>query len=370
MKVLFLANHFNTGGITTYIMTLSRALIGRGHSVLVASSGGNMVGDLELLGARHVPFAFNVKCDIHPRVLFILPRLGAMIRRERVGIIHAQTRFTQVNAALASRLCGVPYVTTCHGFFNPHWGRRLLPLWGRRVIAVSAPVERHLLSDLRVASAGIALIPNGIDPARFVLPEDKARVDLRHQWGLGDEPLVGIIARLSDVKGHRFLIDAMPMVLAKHPRAKCLIFGDGPMENALKALAKERGLGTSVIFYPVVNRTCEILPLLDVFVMPSLQEGLGLSVLEAAAMGIPAVVSRVGGLPDIVKEGVTGLLVEPADSKALAHAISSLLTDKARALAMGRNAREFVLNNFSADKMVDETLQIYTSIVGIGKDRS
>ena len=363
MTILLLANHSNTGGITTYLMTLTRAFIARGHRVVLASSGGNMVPEIEKLGAIHVCFGFDLKCEVHPRVFFQSFRLADLIRDHKVDIIHAQTRVTQMSAALASRLSGIPYVSTCHGFFKPHLGRRILPLWGQRVIAVSAPVKEHLIRDFKLPVKAVALIANGIDLGSFtpLLPE--ARTTLRRQWGVPDSPVVGIVARLSDVKGHQFLIEAMPRVLDVIPTAKCFIFGNGPLEAALKAMVKTRGLDAAVLFYPVVNRTAEVLPLLDVFVMPSLQEGLGLAVLEAAAMSIPAVASRVGGLIDAVQDKYTGLLVGPGDPAALAKAIIVLLSDKKRARSMGENARDFVVRNFSAETMAEATLSAYQSVI-------
>ena len=363
MTILFLANHFNTGGITTYLMTLARGLIQRGHKVYVATSGGNMVTALEALGAAHVTYNFNVKCEVHPRVFILAPRLAALIKNEKIDIIHAQTRVTQMSAALASRLSGVPYVSTCHGFFKPHPGRRLLPLWGRCVIAISAPVNNHLMHDFHLSPDQTALIPNGIDLQLFTPLEPSAQINLRQRWNVGDCPTVGIVARLSAVKGHAFLIDAMLKVRASIPNVKCLIFGSGSLESSLKEKVQAIGLEAVVKFYPVVNRTSEVLPLIDIFVQPSLQEGLGLAVLEAAAMGIPAIASRVGGLPDVVKDGQTGIFVPPKDSKTLAQAIITLFSDPAQIKTLGQNARAFAIKNFSAEIMTTATLAMYKGVL-------
>ena len=364
MTILLLANHFNAGGITTYLLTLSRGFVDQGHRVIVVSSGGEMVEVLEGAGVRHIHFALNLKCEVHPRIIVLALRLAKLVCDEKVDVIHAQTRTTQMCAAIASRMTGVPTVSTCHGFFRPHIGRKLLPLWGKRVIAISTVVKKHLVDDFHLAPQRIALIPNGIDTARFLPLSLSARSGLRGQWGLGEEPVLGIVARLSDVKGHQFLVGAMSTVLEKFPGTKCLIFGSGPMERSLKAQVLEAGLEKHVLFYPVVNRTAEVLPLLDLFVMPSLQEGLGLSVLEAAAMGIPSVVSRVGGLPEVVMDGETGLLVSPQDPCALAGAICALLSDPSRLRVMGMKAREFVLSQYSAGPMTEQTLALYQSVAG------
>jgi glycosyltransferase involved in cell wall biosynthesis len=364
MTVLFLANHFNTGGITTYIQTLARALIARGHTVIAGSSGGNMVPRLEALGARHVHLELNIKSEAHPRIWTQVPRMAGLIRTAGVDIVHAQTRVTQMSAALTAIVTGVPYVSTCHGFFNPHPGRRLFPLWGRRVIAISSPVREHLRRDLGVSSSKIVLVPNGIDLEQFTPLDREGIAARRRQWDLGGGPTLGIVARLSDVKGHEYLVEAMPQILKAVPNAVCLIFGDGPQASKIKAQIESLGLSAAVRMFPVIDRTAEVLPLMDVFVMPSVQEGLGLAVIEAAAMGVPAVVSRVGGLPDVVSDGETGLLVPSRDPQALAQAVVALLSDPGRARRMGLRARETACRTFSGTVMADATIDIYRQVLG------
>lgn len=363
MKILFLTNHFNPGGVTTYVLTLARSLSDQGHEVIVGSSGGALLPELQASGVRHVFFPFDVKCDIHPRLIKAAALLAVFSRSEKVDIIHAQTRVTQVAASIASSISGAVALSTCHGFFRPHLGRRLFPCWGRAVIAISNPVKEHLIRDFGLSPAAIKLIPNGIDLGLFLPLLPDASQAVRRKWGIPDVLTFGIVARLSDVKGHQDLIRAIPLVLKAYPASQCLIFGEGPMEEVLKNQARALGLlGTTIRFFPVVNKTAEILPLLDVFVMPSLQEGLGLSVLEAAAMKIPSVVTRVGGLPEIVRDQDTGLIVNPRDPAHLAAALVDLLSNPSKRIAMGEKARDFVMANYTASAMVDSTKALYETV--------
>lgn len=360
MTILLLANHLDAGGIASYVATLAREFVRRGDRVIVASAGGSLVPSLDPAGVKHVPFSFRVKSGIHPCIFLQIPALVRLVQKERVQIIHAQTRVTQTAAALVSRLTGVPYVSTCHGFFRPHWGRRILSLWGKKVIAISFPVKEHLLHDLGVSGDKVVLVSNGIDLSRFQPSTDSERQALRVRWGIEhDAPVVGIVARFSDVKGHQYLIEAMPEVLAGFPRTTCLLFGQGPLEGVLKEMVRQKGLEKKILFYPVVDQTAVVLPLLDICVMPSVQEGLGLSALEAGAMEIPTVASRVGGLPEVVRDGETGLLVPSRDPKALAAAMLTLLADLPRARLMGKKARVFVNEHYNAQRMADETRVVY-----------
>lgn len=350
MNILLMANHFNTGGITSYLLNLSRGLSAQGHKVWIVSAGGNCVGLLSP-GVEHVRMDIRVKSEVHPKVWLALAALAALVKQEKIGIIHANTRVTQVMAALVSRRTGVPFVSTCHGFFKPRFFRRLFPCWGRGVIAISKGVREHLLSDFHLDPARVYLILNGIDVEQF----KRSLLQRPAQAG----PVVGIIARLSDVKGIDVLIKAFPAVRAQFAQAKLWIVGEGPQEKYLRGLVEGLGLAGCVRFEPVVNRTADILPMFDVFVMPSLQEGLGLSVIEAQAAGIPVVASNVGGLPDLIEDGKTGMLAPVGQSDALAQKIIAVLKNPAQAAAMAAAARAQVEQNFSLTRMTQETIGFY-----------
>jgi len=164
------------------------------------------------------------------------------------------------------------------------------------------------------------------------------------------------------VKGHKTLISAMKKVIEKIPDAKLLIVGEGKIEGELKSLASDLYLEESVHFYPIVNDTPSVLSLLDCFVMPSLQEGLGLSIMEAQAMALPVVASRVGGIPSLIKDGKTGFLVTPANEEELSRALIDCLMNKEKAKTVGRAARRFIEENFPAGKMAEATIEIYEKL--------
>src|SRR3989338_7277652 len=359
MNILLLTSHFDTGGITSYVTTLSAGLYRAGHRVIVVSAGGDAVGVLEKTGARHVRMDIRVKSEAHPKIYLGLPRLAALIRADDIDIIHAQTRVTQVMAFWLSRMTGKPFVSTCHGFFKPRWFRKVFSCWGQGVIAISRGVREHLIKDFNVNPDSVHLVPNGIDMSCYPFTDEVLRRQKRVQWSVDGSPVIGIIARLSDVKGIDVLIRAMPSVVASFPRVWLMIVGQGPQENDLRMLVDQLGLEKSVDFRSTVQSTADILPAFDVFVMPSLQEGLGLSVMEAMAAGISVVASNVGGLPDLVKDGQTGFLTPVGDSAALGKRINAMLGDPVRALNMARAARTLMEKEFSAERMVEGTIKVY-----------
>ena len=363
MNILFLSTHLNTGGITSYLLTLAKGLRRRGHRIFLATSGGNTQEEFKKIGADLIPLNIHTKSELDPRIYLAMGPLKNLVQENRIDVIHAQTRITQVMGELLHKITKRPYISTCHGFFKKRLSRRIFPCWGNRVIAISEAVSEHLHKDFGILEEKIVLIPNGIDLEEFPLIKDEQKQFNRQKFHLGDNPIIGIIARLSDVKGQDILIWAMKKVLEKIPQAQLLLIGEGKEETALRAHVKDLKLENHVHFYPIVNKTAESLSLLDVFVMPSRQEGLGLSVMEAQASGLAVVASRVGGLPSLIEHEKTGLLVSPEDIEGLADAIIRVIQDKQLAYNLGSAARAFIQKKYSADRMVGKTLEVYETLV-------
>lgn len=359
MNILFITNHLNTGGITSYVFTLANGLRKNGHKVFIASSGGVLGVKFRESGLESIHVPMNTKKEIGPGVILSAFKLSGIIRENKIDIIHSHSRTTQVLGCLLSRLTGAGHVFTCHGFFKRRLLRRLFPCWGGRVIAISEQVKAHLIRDFRLDESKIAMIHNGIDLNRFQARSLEFKVQGKSKLGLSEGPVIGIIARLSDVKGHRYLIEAMKIVLEKFPSANLLIVGSGKMQQELTQVVKTLGIDRSLFFMPEVQDATEALGLMDVFVMPSLKEGLGLALMEAMAMGLAVIGSNVGGIKTLVQNGTSGLLVEPADSRALAEAILGLLSDPEKRASLGSQAQLFIRQNFSQEKMVGETERAY-----------
>ncbi len=359
MNVLILTKHLNVGGITSYALTLGRGLKLKGHSVYIASSGGEMLSEFIKSGMVYIPIPIDTKSELSPRILKSLMRLAPYIREKHVNIIHANTRVTQVLAFWLNISTGVAYVSTCHGFFRPHFFRKVFHFWGKKVIAISDEVKKHLIHDLRTKEKNIEVVYNGVNITRYQILDTRYKIEARKEMGLKDGPVVGIIARLSDVKGHKYLIQAFKDILKDIPAAQLLIIGEGKMKDELEGLIKELNLENSVYLIPSVTNMQKALSVMDVFVMPSLQEGLGLSLMEAMAEGLAVVASDAGGIRNLIKDGFNGRLVAPKDVAGLARAIKELLNDKDKSAIYGANARKFIADNFSQTKMIDQTERVY-----------
>lgn len=364
MRILLLTTHLDFGGIGIYCISLARALIGLGHEVGIASSGGVLLPELKKYGIKHIQLGIRTKSEFSPFLWKALIKLEEIFKDDRPQIIHAQTRVAQVLAWMICKKTGIPYVSTCHGFFRPHLGRRLFGFWGKKVLAISEAVREHLVNDLKVKKEDICLIHNGIDVKKFQVPiSEKEKTAYKSRLGIKGGPVVGIIARLSPVKGHKFLLMAIKEILSRHPKAQLLIIGDGPLKKGLLELAIDLKLGERVFIEESTFDTRLPLSIMDVFVLPSLQEGLGLAVMEAMAAGVPVIGSNVGGVYSLIKDGRTGVLAPPADSGALAAALDRLLSDRKSALNMAENAKNLMREKFSLDEMAKKVEGVYNGVV-------
>ncbi|MDD4953998.1 MAG: glycosyltransferase family 4 protein [Candidatus Omnitrophica bacterium] len=365
MNILYLTNHLNVGGITSYVLTLGSNLKANGHNIYVASSQGELIPQLEKAGIGYISIPIKTKNELSPRMLLSLFMLRRAVRKYNIHIVHSQSRTTQVLGALLSKTEAVAHISTCHGFFKKRLSRRVFPCWGKRVIAISQQVKEHLINDFGVKEERIRLIHNGIDVDRFREQKPESRSQRKKDLGLGAGPVVGIVARLSDVKGHIYLIQAMKIVLEKFPTAQLLIVGEGKEKEKILGLISRLNLEKNIIWIPSAPDTAQVLSLLDIFVLPSLQEGLGLSLMEAMAAGLAVVGSDVGGIRTLIQDRVNGLLARPADSGALAEAISELLQDQGKRGSLGAKARDFIRGNFSAEKMAAQTIEVYSECLNV-----
>jgi glycosyltransferase involved in cell wall biosynthesis len=298
-------------------------------------------------------------------------RLVRLLRRERVDVLHTHTALAaNVLSRFAGRLAGTAVVSHLHiaNHFRPNRFARTVhraldngsARLAARVIAVSESTRDALVAQ-GYPPRLVEVVPNGID----VDAEAARRGDgLRAELGVdGETPLVGEIGRLCDVKGQRELIEAIALV----PGVHAVFVGDdleqgGAYRARLEALARERGAEARTHFLGYRSDAGAVLDQLDALVLPSWIEGMPLVVLEAMAHGKPVIATPVGGTPELVADGVTGLLVPPRDPVRLAAAIRELVSDPERRRALGEAARTRVEVDFSEAAMTRRILEVYDAV--------
>lgn len=228
------------------------------------------------------------------------------------------------------------------------------------VVTVSRFVASYLVSA-KVPTERITVVPTGIDLGRY---QTTTPGSLRKELGLADDtPLIGTVAILRRKKGHAELIEAIPTVLEKFPNAHFVFAGDGPQTDNLNQRINELGLTRNVHLLGLRSDVVNVLASLDLFILPTHQEALGTAFIEAAAMGVPAIASRVDGVPEVVCDGKTGLLVPVGNSAAIAESIIRLLSDNSLREAMSAAARPWVEAHYSREVMVEGMLAVYQKLL-------
>ncbi len=365
MRVLHVNTHMDIGGIGQYIVSLTKALKQKRVECFVASSGGELEAELVRLDIRHTRLDMKTKFEFGPKVFHSASRLARIIENNNIDLIHAHTRVSQVASYLASRRTDIPYIATCHGYFNAKLSRRLFDTWGVKIVAISEAVRAHLEKDFNVDPKRIEVIYNGIDLNRFSNIYSKDQIArAKRSLGIQRGDVVGTMGRLSSVKGQKFLIEAMKEVVSRSKETRCLIIGSGREEAALIDLSRSLGLEDRVIFTGAAYMDIPLyLACMDIFVLPSIEEGLGLALLEAMSLGRPCVASATGGIRDIVNDGVNGILTPVGDSGAIAKAILKILSDKDLAKNMSKSSKDFVRGRFSIETMADSMIDLYKRVI-------
>jgi len=297
-------------------------------------------------------------------------RLARLIRARNIDLIQSHEFTTNCYATLAARLARVPIVCTVHGkvYYPGRYYRRAAYRWVARnadaLVAVSEDLAGFLNRSLGIPERRLKVILNGVDMSRFgsaPAGRDAARAAL----GLPADGFVALtVAALFEVKAHADLIDAAAIVLRAHPGAVFLFAGEGPLEADLKARAERLGVAKSVRFLGFRRDVPELLAASDVFVLPSLSEGLPVSVIEASAAGLPVVATDVGGTHEVVEDDGTGLLVPPRQPERLAAAIGRLAADPAAARRLGEAGRERAHARFGLPRMVADYRSLYARLTG------
>jgi len=225
-------------------------------------------------------------------------------------------------------------------------------------------VKDHLVCDFYIDADSIELVYNGVEIEKFHSVPAEMIKRQKEIFGLDvTKKIVGHIGRLSCVKGQKYLVLAAEILAKKRKDIQCLIVGDGGEEKELKRLIREKHLEKIVFLHPSVGDTSGALAVMDVFAMPSIQEGLGISILEAQAQGVPVVASRVGGIPTVIEDGISGCLVSPQDPEALATGIEKFLQDASFRNFVIQNAKTRVKEKFSLALMAKETLRVYRALL-------
>lgn len=367
--VLHVVSSLEHGGTERFLCRLLNRLAGDGmrHVLCTLRAAGERVGQLD----RRIEVQ---PLNLTSRSPAGFLRLASLIRHERAAIVHARNPGTWTDALLAARLgCGVRLVLGFHGLqsggdFARSLRLRLRALGAHRhTFATVSHAGRKLLIDrLGCPPQGVHVLANGVDTYHFALPTPEQRQAARAHWGIGAEELaVGMVGNLfSPVKGHRVLVDAVARLAPQHRRLRVLIAGFGPLEESITERIHSLGLQDRVRLLGGVEDPASLLAALDVYVCPSLSEGMSNALLEAMACGRPCVATDVADHRRMFSRvRATDLLVPPDDDAALAQAIGRLLADDGRRVQLGAALRRSIETDHPFEQAVAGYARFYRALL-------
>jgi glycosyltransferase involved in cell wall biosynthesis len=389
IKVLHIITRFDKGGSAqnTYLTLLGlkkenfKSCLITGLSLESEMKDEEMKSkeiDIQRLESEGIQF---IQCPSLVRRLNIIKDFRAffeiwkLIKKNNPLIVHTHSSKAGLLGRLAAKLAGIPItVHTPHGhvffgYFGPIKTRIFIILeklayriTDKIVALTNREKEDHI--NLGIASKNkFVVIPSGVELKKFKEVPHNEKQNLKRELGIPENALIiGTVGRLEPVKGPEFLIEAAKYIIPKYPNTHFLFSGDGHLKQNLKKKASELGIEKNIIFLSWRDDIAKIISVYDIFVLPSLNEGMGRVLVEAMALGKPIVASNVGGIPDLVTHGKNGFLVPPKDPKEFAKYIQIFLEDKERRMKMGLTGKEIALN-FSKEIMVEKINGLYKKLM-------
>ncbi len=364
MNILQIVPELKVGGVERGTVDLAKRLASLGHKAVVISNGGPLVNQLEESGVAHYKLPVHQKSL--PAILKMIEEVANILKEEDIEIVHARSRVPGIIGFFATRRAhqnlGIPprpvFVTTCHGYYSNHILSRPMS-WGKFVITASNVIAKHMVKDFGVPQDRIRMIPRGVNLDEFDFIANRN----------SKEKTIGMISRITPIKGHPYFIKSIAKVVRIIPNLKVLIVGDVPKgkekyKQELKLLVKRLGLNRYVEFTGTTQNVPEILAKLDLLVLATtVQEAFGRVIIEAWASGVPVVATRVGGVVDIITDKKNGLLVAPEDTDSMTDAVVRVLKDPELACKLATQARSDVEERYALDLMVDKTIKAYSELL-------
>lgn len=358
MKILHIEAGRNLYGGAKQVLYLLEGLHKNGFENILITPTGSAIYKFAKIYSKVYEIGFLGDMDI------TFPfRLNKIIKKEQPDLVHVHSRKgVDFWGGIVARLNNLPSICT-RRVDNPEikFLAKFKYYFYDYIVAISDGIKKVLFNVITDESK-LKTIRSVIDPSPFRVTE--SREEFLAEFGLNNSDIViGMIAQLIERKGHRYLINIMPEVIKRFPNVKVIFFGKGAIENKLKIMIKNLGLTEYFVFAGFREDIQKWIGLLDIVVHPADMEGLGISLIQASAAGVPIVASCVGGIPEIVKDGINGFLIEKGDEKELYSKLLILLEDKSLREKFGKNGMKIVDKEFSVENMVKEYINLYCKLV-------
>jgi glycosyltransferase involved in cell wall biosynthesis len=348
-----------------YVLILAKYLQQRGHRVWVSANPGHLLlRKCTEAGVAIIPISYTGM----PRVFSVASEVRKHLQRLSVGVIHSNANYDRTVAGIAAAWTKTRHVASVHSAHSiqhniTHWLRNKFGT--DHFIADAELVKNVLVNDDGIAADRITVIPIGVEGSPKEL-ETMWRQKTRLAWGATPETyVIGNVARLVPFKGHRYLIDAIAQVVKSNQNVICVVIGDGELMAALQEQTKSLGIDSYMRFLGFRDNLHELYPAFDVYCHSSVEleaEAFPVAILRALASGLPVVATKVGGIGLTVEEGISGHLVQPENSAALANALLHIIGDPKLCRSMGEASFDLFTKNFRATAMAERVERVYLRV--------
>ncbi len=355
IKILHLFSTLPVGGAEMLMLNIAKNINRQKFKVVVCCLGeeGIIGREIKDLGVEVVSFNFNKIGSLNPGLLFILV---SFLKSRKFDIIHTHMYNANYYGRVGALLAGIPVIVSA--VHNTYAKRKLHRIIINRILSkitkmvfVGTPAVKEDVNKYdHIPDDKIEILSYGIDTEKFLEKHDRDAI--RKDLGLAPgDCIVGNVARLEKAKGQKYLIEAVQILKDKGLNVKCLVVGSGSLEQELRNLVTAKEVEDRVFFLGTRTDLPELFSAMDMFVFPSLWEGLPLSLLSAMAAGLPIITTHAGGIRDVIVDGEDGIVVPGSDASAIAKAIEKVLNDKELRKMLSENARQKVLQYYSAEVM-------------------
>jgi glycosyltransferase involved in cell wall biosynthesis len=362
INMLHLVNGFAIGGGEMKVLELVQRLDKSRYNITVCSvgQGGPLEPEFRKIVERVEIYDKKFSFDFN-----LVAKVARLMKEQEIEILQTTLFYADIIGAYAAYLAKVPVVVSWEPVTGPfafrhYWSYKLAMQKIDRVVAVSEDIRQRVIHERNLSPEKVLTIHYGVDLEKFA-PEDQTLT--RGDIGVTNDHLVlGTVARFDYPKGHKYLIDAAPEIVRQFPNARFVFVGDGPLRNEVEQQINQLGLNSYFVLLGFRRDVKQLLGVFDLFILPSLSEGLPNAVLEAMACSNPVVATAVNGVVEVVEDGKTGFLVPPADPARMADAVIKMLGSPENLKVMGKYGRERVATHFSVEQQISKFEELYYSL--------
>lgn len=368
INILQLISSSGFFGAENVVLELSAELKKMGHSVTIGIFNNHHKPNLDLMEQAMMHDLETHVFDCRQKIdLKTIRLISSYVKNNCVDIVHTHGYKSTIYAKLSALTTKTPLVSTCHNWINSNLKMNFYISLDKMVlkhvdavIPVSRPVQ-ELLITAGISREKITLIENGITIEKFNTNVDKLK--MKNELCIDpDRIIIGTVGRLSNEKGHRYLIEAAKKILTVDKNCVFLLIGDGVLKSQLKESVKKLNLDDKIIFTGKCLKVPQLLSIVDIFVLPSLLEGQPMALFEAMAAKKPIVATKVGDVPKILRQGMCGMLVPSSNADAIAEAVLSLIASPDKASLLASLAYSEVSGKYSSKQMAVKYLEVYRSL--------